>query len=93
MNKKKIKAEYNQKINLLNKFNKFYYIDNNPKVTDQKYDELKKEIILLEKSILFLNRKNLHQISLVLSHQKILKKLCIKCQCFHLQMHLVKMIY
>ena len=57
MNKKKIKAEYNQKINLLNQFNKFYYIDNNPKVTDQKYDELKKEIILLEKKYSFLKSK------------------------------------
>ena len=44
MNKKKIKAYIIQKINLLNQFNKFYYIDNNPKVTDQEYDELKKKL-------------------------------------------------
>ena len=54
MNKKKLKAEYSKKINLINKFNKFYYDDNNPKVTDQKYDELKKQILELEKKYKFL---------------------------------------
>ena len=41
MNKKKLQTEYSEKINLINKFNKFYYDDNKPKVTDQKYDKLK----------------------------------------------------
>jgi DNA ligase (NAD+) len=54
MNKKKIQIEYSKKINLINKFNKFYYDDNNPKVTDQKYDELKKEILEFEKKYKFL---------------------------------------
>ncbi|MDC1025693.1 NAD-dependent DNA ligase LigA [Candidatus Pelagibacter sp.] len=54
MNKKKIQFEYSKKINLINKFNKFYYDDNNPKVTDQKYDELKKQILELEKKYKFL---------------------------------------
>jgi DNA ligase (NAD+) len=54
MNKKKIKIEYGKKINIINKFNKFYYNYNNPKVTDQKYDELKIEILELEKKYKFL---------------------------------------
>ena len=41
MNKKRIQIEYIQKIKLINEFSKFYYDDNDPKVSDQKYDELK----------------------------------------------------
>ena len=54
MNKKKIQIEYVQKINLINEFNKFYYDNNNPKVSDQEYDELKKKILTLEKKYKFL---------------------------------------
>jgi len=54
MNKKNIQIEYSEKISLITKLNKFYYDDNNPKVTDQKYDELKKEILELEKKYKFL---------------------------------------
>ncbi len=54
MNKKKIQITYNEKISLINKFNKFYYDENNPKVSDLEYDELKKEILLLESKYLFL---------------------------------------
>jgi DNA ligase (NAD+) len=54
MKKKKIQIEYSEKISLISKFNKFYYDDNNPKVTDQKYDKLKKEILELEKKYKFL---------------------------------------
>ena len=54
MNKKSIQIEYSEKISLINKFNKFYYDDNDTKVTDQKYDKLKKEILELEKKYKFL---------------------------------------
>ena len=54
MNKKKIQIEYTQKINLINKFNKFYYDNSNPKVSDLEYDELKKEVLLLESKYKFL---------------------------------------
>jgi DNA ligase (NAD+) len=54
MKKKKIQIKYSEKINLISKFNKFYYDDNNPKVTDQKYDALKNEILELEKKYKFL---------------------------------------
>ena len=54
MNKKKIQIEYIEKINLINKFNRFYYDNNEPKVSDQRYDELKKEILFLERKYKFL---------------------------------------
>ena len=57
MNKKIIQIEYSEKISLINKFNKFYYDDNNPKVSDLKYDELKREILLLESKYSFLKSK------------------------------------
>ena len=49
MDKKKIKIDYLAKIKLLNKYNKYYYNQSDPIVTDQKYDELKKEILIFEK--------------------------------------------
>jgi len=52
MDKKKIKTDYLAKLKLLNKYNKYYYDQSNPIVTDQKYDELKKEILIFEKKIL-----------------------------------------
>ena len=54
MKKKKIQIEYNEKIKLLTKYNKFYYDKSNPKVTDNEYDKLKKDILLLEKNYSFL---------------------------------------
>jgi DNA ligase (NAD+) len=54
MNKKEIENQYKKKIKLLNEFNKFYYNENNPKVSDKKYDDLKKDILLLEKKYTFL---------------------------------------
>ena len=54
MNKKKIQTEYKKKINLISKYNKFYYDENNPAVKDSEYDILKQEIFLLEKKYKFL---------------------------------------
>ena len=48
MNKIKIQNFYNKKIKLLDNYNKFYYEKSSPKVSDQIYDELKDEILLLE---------------------------------------------
>jgi DNA ligase (NAD+) len=55
MNKKNIQIQYNQKIELLDEYNRFYYKESYPKVTDKEYDELKKDILLLEKNNTFLN--------------------------------------
>jgi DNA ligase (NAD+) len=54
MSNKKIQIEYSFKISYLNQLNKSYYDNNNPQVPDQKYDELKKEILELEKKYKFL---------------------------------------
>ena len=58
MDKIKIKKIYEEKINLLSKYNLFYYDKSNPKVSDQQYDGLKNEILLLEKKYKFLKSKN-----------------------------------
>ena len=57
MDKKEIKAQYLKKISLVNKYNKFYYDKSKPLVDDIAYDELKSNILLLEKKYDFLNSK------------------------------------
>jgi DNA ligase (NAD+) len=54
MSNKNLKNLYIQKIEYINKLNKKYFEDNNPLVTDNKYDELKIEILKLEKKYKFL---------------------------------------
>ncbi len=58
MNKKEIRKDYNSKIDLIKRYNKFYYDKSNPIVTDKEYDELRKKVLLLEKKYDFLNSKN-----------------------------------
>ena len=57
MNKNNIRSKYNQKIKIINKLNQKYYNDSNPSVSDAEYDDLKKEILLLEKKYPFLKSK------------------------------------
>ena len=54
MGKKKIQAEYSKKIKNLHKFGKAYFDKDNPIVSDQRYDDLKLEILNLEKKYSFL---------------------------------------
>jgi len=58
MSKKNIEKIYNDEIKLLKKYNKFYYNESKPIVSDQIYDELKKKIINLEKENVHLRSKN-----------------------------------
>ena len=58
MNRKEIQKEYNKKIKLINIYNKYYYNDSAPQVSDKEYDELKKEIYLLEENYKFLKSEN-----------------------------------
>ena len=58
MSKKEIQEQYNQKIKLISKYNKFYYDRSEPIVSDHNYDELKKDILLLEKKYRYLKSKN-----------------------------------
>ena len=57
MNKKLIKDKYKEKIKLIRIYNQKYYNENQPEIHDDKYDELKKEILLLEKKYSFLKSK------------------------------------
>ncbi len=58
LDKKKIIFEHKKKIELLKENNKYYFIDDNPKITDDEYDKLKIEIINLEKKYPFLKKQN-----------------------------------
>ena len=64
MDKKKIKKIYNTKVNLLKKYNESYFDKNKSLVSDKEYDEIKKEVLDLEKNYNFLNSKSIH-------HQKL----------------------
>ena len=55
MNKKEVQKEYNKKIKLYNEYNKYYYDNSSPKVSDMEFDELKQNILLLEKKYKFIN--------------------------------------
>ena len=44
-----IKKDYIKKIKLINEYNKFYYDKSSPAVSDQEYDQLKKDILRIEK--------------------------------------------
>jgi len=52
-----IKKEYLSKIQEIKKHNKLYYDKNSPKISDEKFDILKKEILDLEKKYNFLKSK------------------------------------
>ena len=53
-----IEKEYQSKIKLLKKYNKYYYEKNNPKISDYEFDNLKKKILELEKKHKFLKSKD-----------------------------------
>ena len=54
MKNHKIKEEYNKKIKLIKEYNKNYYDESNPSVSDHEFDLLKKDILDLEKKYQFL---------------------------------------
>ena len=58
MNEKLIKKDYKKKISELKNHNEAYYDKSSPKITDAEYDNLKKEIIDLEKKYKFLSDEN-----------------------------------
>ncbi len=57
MNKDLIKKKYQKKIKLLSYHNNKYYNENTSEIADSKFDELKKEVIDLEKKYSFLKSK------------------------------------
>ena len=58
MKKNFLKKEYKKKIELLDKYNRYYYEKSKPLVADNEYDKLKKEIISLEYKNKFLKSKS-----------------------------------
>ena len=58
MKKSLIKKEYSKKIKLIEHYNKSYYDESSPVISDADYDLLKKEIIEFEKKYNFLNKSN-----------------------------------
>ncbi len=57
MERKKIEKVYIKKINQLKKFDKAYFDDDNPIVSDSDYDQIKEEILNLEKKYSYLKNK------------------------------------
>ncbi len=58
MDKKEIQKYYKNQLRKLKKHNKSYFQNSKPEISDAEYDELKKEILLLEKKYDFLNTEN-----------------------------------
>ncbi len=58
MNNEFVKKKYKKKIKEFIKHNRLYFDKNKPQVSDKYFDELKKEILDLEKKFDFLNDKN-----------------------------------
>jgi len=58
MNKSKIEKEYKEKIKIFKKYNQYYYEKSNPLVSDQTYDQFKKEILELESQFDFLKSEH-----------------------------------
>ncbi len=58
METNQIKKIYKEKIKLYLKYNKFYYDKSKPLIDDSEFDNLKKEILLLEKKYTFLKSDN-----------------------------------
>ncbi len=54
MNKKKIQDKYKKKIELIKKFNRYYFDKSKPAISDGEYDKLKKEILSLENDYKYL---------------------------------------
>ena len=52
------KKYYNKKINELKKHNKLYFEKSSPKISDKDYDEIKREILDLEKKYSYLNNNS-----------------------------------
>ena len=75
MKKNLIKENYQKKINLYNYYNKKYYDENISEITDADFDELKKDIVYLEKQHKFLKSKKSPLISVGYKPSKNFKKI------------------
>ncbi len=58
MIKEKIQTLYKKKLEKLKKFNEFYYDKSKPAINDAEYDDLKKELLILEEKYKFLKSED-----------------------------------
>ena len=56
--KDEIIKKFRLKVNELKIHNKYYFNEDNPRITDAQYDELKKEVLSLENEYSFLKNLN-----------------------------------
>ncbi len=78
MNKNLIKKRYQEKIKLFNHHNKKYYDENISEIKDSEFDQLKKEIIELERKYVFLKSKKSPTITVGFKPSKNFKKISHK---------------
>ena len=84
--------KYNEKIKNLLKLNKHYYDLNKPLVNDYEYDQIKTEILSLEKKHNFLTSQNSPSKIVGFKPSKTFKRFFIEFPCFHFQMLLMRKI-
>ena len=78
MNKSLIKKKYKKKIDLLDYYNQKYYSENISEISDLNFDNLKKEIVSLEKKYSFLKSKKSPQVQVGFKPSKNFKKVSHK---------------
>ena len=74
MEKAKIIKDYEKKIRLFDKYNKYYYEKSSPLITDHKFDSLKQQILLLEKKYPYLKSEKSPSITVGFKPSKNFKK-------------------
>ncbi len=72
--KDSIKKEYNKKIKIIKKHNEQYYSKDKPLISDKEYDEIKKDILKLEKKYSFLSSKYSPSVNIGFQPSKTFKK-------------------
>ena len=78
MSKELIQKEYEKKIQSLIYYNRKYFNDNISEISDAKYDDLKKDILILEKKYKFLKSKYSPSTSIGFKPSKNFKKVSHK---------------
>jgi len=78
MNKNLVLKKYSEKIKKIKKLNKAYYDKSEPKASDLEFDEIKKDIIDLEKNYSYLKNKDSPTITVGYKPSKIFKKVSHK---------------
>ena len=78
MKNSEIKKYYKKKIDEIKKINKLYFQDNSPKISDQQYDQIKKEIFDLENKYSYLKSPSSPSETLGYTPSKILQNLDIE---------------